>query len=173
MLRTNLPSRLSAPISFKSIQPKLDQEIFPGYNSDNLVTTTLSSAIDFVMALELREQNAFPESHRDPSIVDERMGGSGTNMEIAQSRGYTGPEIRGPSTSWVKLAEGEKAIPPVTPRLRTKKLFGVATTTLGSSPQIDRKRKLTSAQDSTFLRHLKCLFWRRHCQRSEYGPCYG
>lgn len=89
--------------------------MFPGYNSDNLVTTTLSSAIDFVMALELREHNAFPEIHRDPSIVDERIGGSGTNTEIAQSEGYTGPEIRGPSTGWVKLAEGEKVMPPVTP----------------------------------------------------------
>lgn len=115
LLRTKLSPELSAPISFKSIQPKLDQGMFPGYNSDNLVTTTLSSAIDFVMALELREHNAFPESHRDPSIVDERMGGSGTNTEIAQSGGYTGPEIRGPSTGWVKLAEGEKVIPPVTP----------------------------------------------------------
>ena len=115
LLRTNLPPGLSAPISFDGIQPKLDREMFPGYNSDDLVTTTLSSAIDFVMALELREQNAFPESHRDPSIVDERMGESGTITEIAQSRGYTGPEIRGPSTDWVKLAEGKEVITPVTP----------------------------------------------------------
>lgn len=122
LLRTNLSQELSAPISFESIQPKLDQEMFPEYNSDNLVTTTLSSAIDFVMALELRQQNAFPESHRDPSIVDERMGGSGTNTEIAQSEGYTGPEIRGPSTGWVKLTEGEKVIPPVTPLVLTQRM---------------------------------------------------
>ena len=121
LLRTNLPPELSAPISFKSIQPKLDQEMFPGHNSDNLVTTTLSSAIDFVMALELREQNAFPESHRDPSIVDERIGGLGTNTEKAQRRGYTGPEIREPSTSWVKLAEGEKVMLPVTPLVLNKR----------------------------------------------------
>lgn len=124
LLRTNLPPELSAPISFKSIQPKLDQGMFPGHSSDNLVTTTLSSAIDFVMAFELREQNAFPESHRDPSIPDERMvglGGSGTSTEIAQSRGYTGPEIRGPSTGWIKLAEGEEVISPATPLVAMQK----------------------------------------------------
>lgn len=115
LIRTNLASGLSAPISFKSIQPKLDQDMFPKNKSNSFVTTTLASAIDFVMTLELREQNAFPESHRDSSIVDERIGIVGTHKEMAQSRGYTGPEIRGPSTSWVKLAEGEKMIPPVTP----------------------------------------------------------
>ncbi|CAD6587499.1 MAG: hypothetical protein ASARMPRED_003166 [Alectoria sarmentosa] len=122
MLRTNLSPELSAPISFKSIQPKLVQGMFPGYDSDNLVTTTLSSAIDFVMALELREQNAFPESHRDPSVVDERMAGSRNPTEPAQSNGYTGPEIRGPSTGWVKLAEGETAIPPVTPLVLVERM---------------------------------------------------
>ena len=115
LLRTNLQPELSAPINFEGIQPKLNQGMFPGYNSDNLVTTTLSSAIDFVMALELREQNAFPESRRDPSIVDKRLGNSG-NTETARSYyGYTGAEIRGPSTGWVKLAEGEEVLPPVTP----------------------------------------------------------
>ena len=108
------------PISFKSIQPKLNQEMFPGYKSDSLITTTLSSAIDFVMALESRQQNAFPESDRDPSIIDEMMGGSG-HPETAQSEGYTGPEIRGPSTGWVKLAEGEKVIPPSTPLVRVQR----------------------------------------------------
>ena len=117
MLRTNIPSGLSTPISFQSIEPKLDQEMFPGYNNDNdnLIATTPSSAIDFIMALESREQNAFPESRRDPSIVDERMGNPGTYTEIAQSRGYTGSQIRGLSTGWVKLAEGEEAISQVTP----------------------------------------------------------
>ena len=121
LLLTKPPSELNTPISFKSIQPKLDQGMFPGYNSDNLVTTTLSSAIDFIMALELSQQNAFPESHRDPSIVDERIGGWGTNMEMARSEGYTGPEIREPSTGWVKLAEGEEVIPPATPLVWTQR----------------------------------------------------
>lgn len=67
------------------------------------------------MALELREQNAFPESHRDPSTVDERMGGSGTNTDIAQSGEYTGPKTRGPSNGWIKLRESEKVISSVTP----------------------------------------------------------
>ena len=143
LLRTNLSPELSAPISFKSIQPKLDQGMFPGYNSDNLVTTTLSSAIDFVMALELREQNAFPESHRDPSIVDEKMGGSGTNnTEIAQSEGYTGPEIRGPSTDWVKLAEGEEVIPPMTPVVLTQRSH------LGlPPPRVARRRRLVEKEN--------------------------
>lgn len=74
LLRTNLPSKSNTPISFESIQPKLDQEMFPGCASDNLITTTRSSAIDYVMTLESRQQNAFPESHRDPNIVDEKMG---------------------------------------------------------------------------------------------------
>ena len=95
LLRTNLSPGLSAPISFKSIQPKLDQGMFPGCNSDNLVTTTLSSAIDFVMVLEISEQNAFPESHRDSSTVDERMEGSGTNTEIAQSKNTSDLEFGG------------------------------------------------------------------------------
>ena len=98
MLRTNFSSGLSARISFESIEPQLDQGFFPGYNDDRLITTTLSSAIDFIMALELREQNAFPENHRDPSIFDKRTVDSETNTELAQSRGYTGPEIRGPSS---------------------------------------------------------------------------
>lgn len=115
LLRTNLPTQLSTPISFESIQPKLEQGMFPGYDSDDLITTTLSSAIEFVMALESRQQNASPESHRDPNIVDERLGSLKFQTERARSRGYTGPEIRGPSTGWVKLAEGERAILPATP----------------------------------------------------------
>ena len=126
LLRTDLPSESNTPISFKSIQPKLDQAMFPGYNSDNLVTTTLSSAIDFVMALELREQNAFPESQRDPSILDESMPYWGTHTEAAQRIGFTGPQIPGPSTGWVKLAEGEEVLSPVTPlALNQRMLLGL------------------------------------------------
>ena len=139
LLLTKPPSELNIPISFKSIQPKLDQGMFPGYNSDNLVTTTLSSAIDFIMALESRQQNTFPESRRDPSIVDERMEGS---METARSQGYTGPEIRGPSTSWVKLAEGEKVIPPATPLVWTqRRILG-----LPLPPPSARRRRLNQTE---------------------------
>lgn len=111
LLRTNLPSEFSTPISFKNIQPKLDQGMFPGHDSDNIITTTLSSAIDFVMTLESRQQHAFPESHQDPSIVDEMLRSVGN----ATAGPYTGPAIRGPSTGWIKLPEGEKAIAPTTP----------------------------------------------------------
>ena len=47
--------------------------MFPRYNSDNLITTTLSSAIDFIIALKSRQQNAFLESNRDSSIIDKRI----------------------------------------------------------------------------------------------------
>ena len=117
--------------------------MFPGYNSDNLVTTTLSSAIDFVIALELREQNAFPESHRDPSIVDERMGASGTNTEIAQTSGYTGPEFRGPSTGWVKLPEGEEVIPPVTPLVLCRMSSGMP------PPRVAHHRRMFGKDDQS------------------------
>jgi len=98
LIRTNITSKLSAPVTFESITPKFEQDSFFGHGNDKVVTTTLSAAIDFVMALESREQTAFPEKHRDPSIVDRRMGDSRSHMEIVKSRGYTGPEIRGPST---------------------------------------------------------------------------
>ena len=142
--------------------------MFPGYNSDNPVTTTLSSAIDFVMALELREQNAFPESHRDPSIVDERIEDLGTNTEKAQCRGYTGSEIREPSTSWVKLAEGEKVMPPATPLVLNRRCRpDVQPPGLAHYRTLIEKKKSNPAQDSEFLRRIKCLFWRRQCQRRE------
>ena len=118
LVRTNITSELSAPITFESIRPKFEQQRFFGHSKDNVVSTTLSAAIDFVMALELREQAAFPEKHRDPSIVDEMMG---SPMERARLSGYTGPEIRGPSSGWVKLAEGEDVIPPVTTLVYVKR----------------------------------------------------
>ena len=36
-------------------------------------------------------------------------------MERARKEGYTGPEIREPTTGWVKLAEGEVVKLPMTP----------------------------------------------------------
>ena len=121
LFRTNIPSEISAPISFESINPKLES-----YNSslgldqnNDLITTTLSAAIDFVTALEKREENAFPENQRDPSIIDERGADPGHHTRKARSMGYTGPDIRGPSSSWVKLAEGEDVLPPLTPAVMT------------------------------------------------------
>ena len=93
------------PLLLKALGPSLD---------DNVITTTLSAAIDFVMALELREQTAFPERQRDLSVLDGRMGDLRNLTEVAKSKGYTGSEIRGPSTGWIKLAEGEDMLPPVT-----------------------------------------------------------
>ena len=113
LIRTNITSELSAPITFKDISPKFLQAQFPAPENANIVSTTLSAAIDFVMALQAREQTAFPERRRDPNIVD-RKGCSTSYMEKAVSRGYTGPEIQGPTTGFVKLAEGEEVLPPVT-----------------------------------------------------------
>ena len=119
LVRTNIASELSGPITFESIEPKFERDRFSGHG--NVVSTTLSAAIDFIMALESREQAAFPERHRDPNLVDKRMGDSRSHMERAKSHGYTGPEIQGPSTGWVKLAEGEDVLPPVTPLVQLQR----------------------------------------------------
>lgn len=57
-------SKLGEPIIFKSISPKFQRDRFSRPESDNIVSTTLSAAIEFVMALEAREQTAFPERRR-------------------------------------------------------------------------------------------------------------
>lgn len=67
------------------------------------------------MALERREKNAFPEDQRDPSIIDERGGDPGYHDRHARSLGYTGPEIRETSSSWVRLSESESVLRPLTP----------------------------------------------------------
>ena len=69
---TNITSELSAPILFESIKPIFERD--RGFGNDNVVSTTLSAAIDSVMALEFREQTAFPERQRDPNIVDKSVG---------------------------------------------------------------------------------------------------
>ena len=113
LVRTTLRSELSAPITFESLEPKF-QHPFAGQIADIVVSTTLSAAIDFVMTLASREQTAFPERRRDPNVVDNRMGSSRSHNEKAISKGYTGPEIQGPSSGFVKLAEGEEVLPPIT-----------------------------------------------------------
>ena len=112
---TDLSSGLSAPITFESISPKLESGSSLGYHDNDLVTTTLSAAMDFVTALELREEKAFPKNQRDPSIIDERGADPGYHTRFARSMGYTGPEIRQTSSTWVKPAEGEDVLPPLTP----------------------------------------------------------
>ena len=115
LVRTNMTSELSAPITLESIRPQFEQNLFFGYENKNVISTTLSAAIDFVMALESREHAAFPEKYWDSSVVDRRLGGSKSPMERAREEGYTGPEIREPTTGWVKLAEGEDVKLPMTP----------------------------------------------------------
>lgn len=116
LICTHIPSELSAPITFESISPKLESDKSLGDDNKDVITTTLSAAIDFVTALEAREKNAFPGNRRDPCIIDERGADSGHHTRYAKSFvGYTGPEIRGASSSSVKLAEGESVLPPLTP----------------------------------------------------------
>ena len=114
LIRTGL-SETSAPITFESITPKLEHDPSRGH-----VTTTLSAAFSFVMALESRERAAFPEEYRDPGVWEERDG-PGSHMKIAESSGYSGPRISGPPSGWVQLAEGEDVVPPVTPAALTKR----------------------------------------------------
>ena len=123
LIRTNIPSGLSAPIAFESIKPKLESDHKSlGHDDEDVITTTLSAAIDFVTALEKREEKAFPGNQRDPSVIDERGDDPGHHTRKARSlMGYTGPDIRGPSRSWVKLSEGEDVLPPLTPAVMMMK----------------------------------------------------
>ncbi|KAL8996316.1 MAG: hypothetical protein Q9169_004155 [Polycauliona sp. 2 TL-2023] len=108
IIQTNLAS-LSAPIDFAAIEPKFK------YNpSRGRVTTTLCAAYDFVTALELREQAAYPRQYRDPEVAEE-LEGPGCHMKKAKSRGYTGPAIQGSSSRWVHLHEDEEVLSPITP----------------------------------------------------------
>jgi hypothetical protein len=109
LIRTNL-AELSAPIDFSSIEPKIDHD----FSRCGHVTTTLSAAYEFVTALDLREQAAFPGRYRDLSIAEE-IRGPGSYMEKAKSLGYSGPDIRGPSCRWVNLDDDEDVLPPATP----------------------------------------------------------
>ena len=63
----------------------------------------------------MREAKAFPENHRDTSVMDERGADPGYHTSRARSMGYTGPDIQSTSSSWVNLAEGEDVLPPLTP----------------------------------------------------------
>ena len=127
LVRTNMTSELSAPIPLESITPQFEQNLFFGHENKNAVSTTLSAAIDFVMALESREHAAFPEKCQDPSIVDRRLGGSKSPMERARAEGYTGPEMQEPTTGWVKLAEGEDVKLPMTPLAIARKSRAIKT----------------------------------------------
>lgn len=114
LLPTGIPSKSSASITFDDICPKLSSDMFPDLEDNEIVTTTLSTAINFITTLEWREKAAFPESQRDMSVMDERGEDPGFYTRKARSIGYTGPEIRTPSSTWVKLAEGEEVLPPLT-----------------------------------------------------------
>ena len=117
LVRTGETAGLSAPITFESIKPVVDtvSGLSSDIRGDDTITTTLSSAISFVMALELREQNACTsDKPTDSGVLDENLGSKAHLDEVAWDLGYTGPEIQGPSTDWIKLAEGEEMAPPVT-----------------------------------------------------------
>ena len=122
LIRTNMTSELSAPIALESIRPQFEPNLYFGHEKNDVVSTTLSAAIEFVMALESREHAAFPgENCWDPSTVDRRLGGSKSPMERAKEMGYTVPEMREPTTDWVKLAEGEDVTLPMTALVTAEK----------------------------------------------------
>ena len=138
---TDLASGLSAPITFESISPKLESGQSLGYHNNSLVTTTLSAAMDFVTALELREEKAFPKNQRDPSIIDERGADPGHHTRFARSMGYTGPEIRRTSSTWVKPVEGEDVLPPLTPGvMRMKHRLGMTDKAMFARYQQSQRR---------------------------------
>ena len=117
LVRTGDTAGLSAPIKFENVKPVLNTALFPTSDlpAEDTITTTLSSAMCFVLALESREERAFPKnSPRDPTLLDETIGRKELRDELAQKLGYTGPEIQGPSTNWIELAEGEEVAPPAT-----------------------------------------------------------
>ena len=73
-------------------------------------------------------------------------------VDSAQSEDYTGPAIRGPSTGWVKLAEGEEVISPVTPlKWAQRSLLGLPVPAL--SP---RCRRLIQIESNSRLRLGVC-----------------
>lgn len=72
LIRTNLPAaKLSAPIPFYSITPKLQSNRSSDYHGVNAVTTNLFAAMSFIATLETREANAFPDSQPEPGVIDE------------------------------------------------------------------------------------------------------
>ena len=138
LIRTDL-AELSAPITFESITPKLDHDPSRGH-----VTTTLSAAVTFVVALELRERAAFPDEYRDPSVWEE-YNGPGSHMKIAEWMGYNGPHISGDSSKWIQLAEDEEVLPPITPVVINRHVI------LGldhprNAPTVYRQRLIARAQ---------------------------
>ena len=141
LVRTNMTSELSASITFESIRPQFEQHLYFGLENNDVVSTTLSAAIDFVMALELREHNAFPKNCWNPSIVDDRLGDSRSPMERAKEMGYTGREIREPTTAWVKLTEGEAVKLPMTPLAIMKRSYHIPKYCAGLSSQIGGQEK--------------------------------
>ena len=136
LIRSNMTSELSAPITFESIRPQFEPHLSSGHENNDVISTTLSAAIDFVMALESREHAAFPENRWDPSIVDKRLGDSRSPMQRAKEMGYTGPEIGEPTTGWVKLAEGEDVKLPMTPLAIMKRSYRIPKYCASPSPQI-------------------------------------
>lgn len=113
LICTGITSGLSAPITFENIKAKIVRT--PDLDNENTITVTLSTAVDFIMTLESREKSAAgPQNPEDQDVSDGRMGNLCSPTEWARHLGYTGPEIRGPSANWAKLAEFDDASPPVT-----------------------------------------------------------
>ena len=135
VIKTNLAD-LSGPIDLASIEPKIEYD-----SSRGRVTTSLSAAYDFVTALELREQAAYPGRYRDPEVAEE-LQGPGCHAKKAKSLGYNGPAIQGSSSRWIHLSEDEEVLPPATPLVySTRCRLGLG------PPRLALRRKLTVTKD--------------------------
>ena len=93
LVRTGVPVRSGTPFSFDCLGPTIKDEVL----------TTLPEAIDFVLDLE-RQEEAISPTARDESALDYRLQGKPADMtqEYRNKYGYSGGELQGPSTSWVK-----------------------------------------------------------------------
>lgn len=77
---------LGAPIDFEGL----------GKKEEGSIMISLEKAADFVLELDGREAEAFPEG-RQFAALDSRLGG----VNAMRRRGYVG-EIRGPTSSWIQ-----------------------------------------------------------------------
>lgn len=92
LIKTLITAGLSQPITFEGIPTEE-----PYGPSTNTITTDLATAIDFVLALERRE-NAAGCVNYDTTAIDKLLGNTD---RLAQHLGYPSATVPGPSSSWL------------------------------------------------------------------------
>lgn len=98
LIRTGEEAALSAPNDFASIRQHAD-----GYEGQRIksVALSLETAVDFILALERREAEALGED-TSSEAMDFHIGTLEQVNSQARKRGYTGPALETPSTTWIK-----------------------------------------------------------------------